>query len=388
MGRHRMTTFQTEAKRKIVFLTGTRADYGKLSLMIKTFDAREDYWVEVVATGMHLLSRYGFTVNEIHKAGIKNVFPIFNQDSSTSEKMDVVLANTLIQLSHYLNERRPDLLIVHGDRVEALAGALAGSLNGIRVAHFEGGEVSGTIDESMRHAISKMSHIHFVANQESQKRLLQLGETKESVFIVGSAEIDVMQSEHLPSIDAAKAYYDVDFDDYAILIYHPVTTELSKLEYKTNQLIAALQDSGDNFIVIRPNNDIGSAIIDARMLSFAKENPTRVRLFSSLQFEKYLTLLKHARYIIGNSSSGIRESQVFGVPCINVGSRQNNRCHSAGIFNVVEDHSAVLKSINALPKHVEVSTSFGHGNTMENVLNIFDGDAMWDIQLQKVFQDM
>jgi len=382
-----MTKSVTKKSRKIVFLSGTRADYGKLSLLIKTFDAMDNYWVEVVATGMHLLSRYGYTVNEIHKAGIRNVFPIFNQDSSTSEKMDVVLANTLIQLSHYLNERRPDLLVVHGDRVEALAGAIAGSLNGIRVAHFEGGEVSGTIDESIRHAISKMAHVHFVANHESEKRLLQMGETEESVFVVGSAEIDVMLSNTLPSIDDAKAYYDVVFSNYAILIYHPVTTELDELDEKTTQLLAALKETDDNFIIIRPNNDIGTTIVDSRIQEFALAHSDRVRLFRSIQFEKYLSLLKHARYIIGNSSSGIREAQVFGVPCINVGSRQNNRATAEGIFNVNEDKMDILSILSALPSRVEVSTAFGYGNTIENVKDIFDGKEMWNIPIQKVFRD-
>ena len=208
-------------RRQITFLTGTRADFGKLLPLIRKVVQTPSFDTEIVATGMHLLTSYGYTLDEIRRSGVERVFPIFNQDSSTSEKMDIVLANTIIQLSHYLNERRPDLFVIHGDRVETLAGAIAGALNNVLVAHVEGGEISGTVDEALRHAITKLCHVHFVANEDARRRMLQLGEIRESVFVIGSPEVDVMRSETLPDVMEAKAHYDIDFEGLRVLHLPP-----------------------------------------------------------------------------------------------------------------------------------------------------------------------
>jgi UDP-N-acetylglucosamine 2-epimerase (hydrolysing) len=372
-------------KRLITFLTGTRADFGKLRPLILETKSAPGISVEVVATGMHLLTSHGYTIHEIYKAGIQQVFPIFNQDSSTSEKMDVVLANTVIQLGHYLNERRPDLLIVHGDRVEALGGAIAGSLNNILVAHIEGGEKSGTIDDSMRHAITKMSHVHFVANNEAQRRVLQMGEDEKTIFAIGSPEVDVMLSDDLPTLAQAKKRYSIKFDDYAVFVYHPVTTENNLLGDKISNVIDAMVNTGHNFITILPNNDVGSGIINSKIQEFG--NLPRVKVFPSLRFEFYLSLLKHARYIAGNSSSGVREAPIYGVPCVNIGTRQSNRNNSKAIFNVDENKNRILDVIASLPHRVEKIATFGDGKTAKRFSEIIGSGDIWSIQTQKKFID-
>ena len=146
--------------------------------------------------------------------------------------MDITVANTIIPLSHYINERDPDLIVIHGDRVETLAGAIAGSLNNVAVAHVEGGEISGTIDESIRHAVSKMAHYHFVSNENSKKRLLQMGEEEDRIFVIGSPEVDIMEGGNLPTIEAALSRYSVPFNSYGLVIYHPVTTDVMNTEEK------------------------------------------------------------------------------------------------------------------------------------------------------------
>jgi UDP-N-acetylglucosamine 2-epimerase (hydrolysing) len=203
--------------KKLLYLTGTRADFGKLKPLIT--ESKKRYDVSIFATGMHMLDKYGMTCHEISKAGFE-YYPYINQDGNTP--MDMVLKNTIEGLSYYLKEHPTDLLIIHGDRVEALAGACVGALNNVLVAHIEGGEVSGTIDESIRHAVSKLSHIHFVANNEAKKRLEQMGET--NIFVIGSPDIDIMLGE-LPTLEEVKEKYDITFSEYAICIYHPVTTE-------------------------------------------------------------------------------------------------------------------------------------------------------------------
>jgi UDP-N-acetylglucosamine 2-epimerase (hydrolysing) len=369
----------------VAFLSGTRADFGKLKPLIRKIYDREDIYCEIIAAGMHMLRRYGTTINEIHKAGFDRVFPLFNQDSLTSSKMEVALANTIIQLSHYISERKPDLLVVHGDRVETLAGVITANLNNILVAHVEGGEVSGTADESMRHAISKLAHIHFVANQEAKTRLLQLGEYEDSIFVIGSPEVDIMTDGSLPSLEEAKKYYEISFDSYALFSYHPVTTELGDLERYSDAIFSAIKQSDHNFVIVEPNNDLGSDVI--RRFIERLSSLERVKVYSSIRFEYYLSLLKGARYIIGNSSSGVREAPVFGVPCINIGSRQNNRAKNEAIFNVNEDSDEILEVINSLPNRFSPVLTFGAGNAAENFLNTVRNDRFWEIDCQKSFID-
>ncbi|HSD13283.1 MAG TPA: UDP-N-acetylglucosamine 2-epimerase, partial [Flavobacterium sp.] len=178
--------------RKILFLTGTRADFGKIKSLIQILENHHDFEVFVFVTGMHLLKEYGYTLLEIERCGFSNVHTFENHTHETT--MDLTLAKTIEGLSSYVKTCEPDMIVIHGDRVEALAGAIVGSLNNILVSHIEGGEVSGTIDEFIRHSTSKMSHVHFVSNQQAKKRLIQMGELSESVFTIGSPDVDIMFS--------------------------------------------------------------------------------------------------------------------------------------------------------------------------------------------------
>jgi len=173
-------------------------------------------------------SLYGSTIDEIKKNGFDNIYPFINHDSI--DNMDRTLAKTIDGFSHFIAEIEPDLIVVHGDRVEAMAGAIVGSLNNIIVAHIEGGEVSGTIDELIRHAVSKMSHIHLVSNERAKTRLMQLGELSNSIFILGSPDLDLMNPEKLPNLTEVKRYYDIEFDDFSVAMFHPVTTEFKSVQ--------------------------------------------------------------------------------------------------------------------------------------------------------------
>jgi len=189
-------------KRNILFLTGTRADFGKLKSLMTKIQEDDEFELNIFVTGMHMLSKYGYTCIEVEKAGFRNLYKFINQNASDS--MDHILSKTISGLSDYVKETRPDLLIIHGDRVEALAGATVGALNNLLVGHIEGGEVSGTVDELIRHATSKLSHIHFVSNESAKKRLVQLGEKKETIHVIGSPDVDVMNSSSLPTIDEVR----------------------------------------------------------------------------------------------------------------------------------------------------------------------------------------
>lgn len=373
-------------RRKVLFLTGTRADFGKLKALILGVQNADDFESRVFATGLHMLERYGSTVHEIEKAGCRPIYPFINQDSTISSQMDLVLANTVIGLGHYVREFRPDLLIVHGDRVEALAGAIVGALNNILVGHVEGGEVSGTIDEVLRHAVTKLSHLHFVANDEARGRLIQMGEQADSICIIGSPDIDIMLSDTLPTLRQVQDKYSIPFTDYVILIYHPVTTALATLRAHTRAVLAGLRASGRNIVALYPNNDSGSEQILAELERLGRE--PHVRLLPSMRFEYFLSLLKHADAIVGNSSAGIREAPVYGVPTIDVGSRQTNRFHGPSIINVPDEAGAIARALASLVPRMSPSFHFGTGNSATLFLRALTGEALWQTAPQKQFCDL
>ena len=368
--------------KRIVFLTGTRADFGHMKGLIDKVEHSPDFECYVFATGMHLMKKYGFTFFEIVNLNYKNIYPCINQTDHTD--LDIILSNTILGFSNYENEENPDHIVVHGDRVEALAGALVGSFNNIRVAHISGGELTGTIDEFMRHAITKMSHIHFVANEEAKDRLTRMGESKNSIFVIGSPEIDIMLSKNLPSLREVQKYYNIPFNEYAIFCYHPVTTELSTLKQDIKEVVDALMASKRNYIVIYPNNDPGSNIILNELKRI--ETNSWVNIFPTMRFEYYLTLLKHCQFIIGNSSSGVREAGVYGVPTINIGTRQKNR--SKIVTSIEPKKETILHSIKEVAgQHHKPTFEFGKGGSCQKFYSILENKKTWNIPIQKQFVD-
>lgn len=372
--------------KKILFLTATRADFGKLKSLIKGIEEVAELEYAIFVTGMHTLSRYGYTVDEVVKAGFRNLHVFMNQ--ITGEPMDLILANTIGGLSRYVHEYQPDMIVVHGDRIEAMAGAIVGMLNNILVAHIEGGEISGTVDGLIRHSVSKMAHLHFVSNQEAAKRLQQLGEDPQTIFIIGSPDIDIMLSTELPSVDLVKKYYEIPFEHCGVVLFHPVTTELDDIYRQVTALVEALVESGRNYVVIYPNNDAGCSDIFT-VYKQLEDNP-RFRVFPSLRFEYFLSLLQHADFIIGNSSAGIREAPVFGVPCINVGTRQDQRFQHSSAINVPADKGKILQAIHSLQTvtHIEPCLHFGQGESYRLFTEILQSETVWKTNKQKPFKDI
>jgi len=372
--------------KKILFLTGTRADFGKIKSLISILDAHQEFEVYVFVTGMNLQKEYGYTLIEIERCNYSNVYTFENHTHETT--MDLTLAKTIQGLSEYCKEVDPDLIVIHGDRVETLAGAIVGSLNNILVSHIEGGELSGTVDELIRHSVSKLSHIHFVSNTDAAKRLLQMGEMKSSIYTIGSPDIDIMFSNHLPNLSEVKEYYQIPFDKYAIVMFHPVTTEVNEMqEYAANFLTALLNDN-HNYVVIYPNNDLGSQCIIENYKQLIQNS--RFRVFPSLRFEYFLTLLKSSQFIIGNSSAGIREAPYYGIPIINIGTRQQNRALHADIVNIGYDSKDIEKALKSIDRHhIQTSKSdFGQGNSAELFLQSLVSPEIWKVNHQKQFRDI
>lgn len=372
-------------KKKILFVTGTRADFGKLKSIIKLVKLNKKFNVFIAITGMHLLKEYGSTYTEVEKSFKKNIYKFKNQ--SIGNNLETILKNTIEKFSKLVKQVKPDLIVLHGDRVESLACALVGSLNHILTAHIEGGEVSGNIDDSIRHAVTKLCHVHFVGNKTAKLRVINMGEKRNNVFQIGSADIDVMLSKNLKPIKKVKKYYDISFEEYAILLWHPVTSEVKNLRRDTTKLIKFVNKSPENFIIINSNNDPGTQII---MDCYKKKlNKKKNKLFRSIRFEYFLTLLKNAKFILGNSSTGIYEAPIFGVPAINIGSRQFKRSNIKAIRNL-EIHEltnfAIHNFINTYKKTSK--RIYGNGKTAEKFIKIINKKSFWKISSQKYFSDI
>ena len=380
--------------KNILFLTGTRADFGKIKPLIQRIEISPLFEYAVFVTGMHTLSRYGYTVDEVYKSledhrlahGFRSVYTFMNQVHG--EPMERILANTITGLSRYAEEFNPDMIVVHGDRVEPLAGAIVGALRNVLVAHIEGGEISGTIDEVLRHAITKMSHVHFVANSEAANRLKQLGENPESIFVIGSPDIDLMLSPDLPSLKEVKNYYDIPFDEYGIVLFHPVTTDLEGTASAAKALVSALLSSQYPYVVIYPNNDEGCELIFSAYDRLI-DHP-RFVIFPSLRIEYFLTLLKNSLFIVGNSSAGIREAPVYGVYSVNIEERQKNRFNNKSLITVSGTEKAIRDAIDRVKELpvCEPSYHFGSGDSASRFMKVMENSKLWLIPKQKHFVDI
>lgn len=372
-------------KKRVLFLTGTRADFGKIKTLLKILKDDPRFEVMLFITGMHMLRKYGFTCEEVLRSGLYDEFYTF-VNQSPNDSMDVVAGKTISGFSDCVKNTEPDLVVVHGDRVEALAGAIVGSLNNILVGHIEGGEVSGTIDEVIRHSVTKLAHKHFVANEVARSRLLRLGEHPDSTHVIGSPDLDVMLSDALPPLRIVKEHYSIDFPEYGVVLFHPVTTEVDKLGEQVDSMCRALEDSGRQFVVIYPNNDLGTEIILKRYEVLSRNSS--FRLFPSMRFEYFLTLLRNASLIVGNSSAGVREAPAYGVPSLNIGSRQFRRAVSESIQECGFEANGITERIlthwnTRFPPRAE----FGDGNSSLRFKDILSDSSFWNCSRQKFLHE-
>lgn len=371
--------------KKIAFLTGTRADFGKIKSLLQILQNNNEFEPHIFVTGMHLLKQYGYTLIEIERSGFKNISTFENQTHETT--MDLTLAKTIEGFSSFVKKLKPDLIVIHGDRVEALAGAIVGSLNNILVAHIEGGELSGTIDELIRHSVSKLSHIHFVSNKEAKNRLLQMGEIGKAIYVIGSPDVDIMFSNNLPTLEIVKTYYEIPFQKYAVAMFHPVTTEADRMDEYANNFVNALVESEKQFVVIYPNNDLGSSKIIEKYQNL--NGNSNFRVLSSLRFEYFLTLLKNSDFVVGNSSAGIREAPYYGISTVNIGTRQENRTLHSHIINTSYKKNDILNALKLNNYSIETEAlAYGNGNSAQLFLNALSEKSFWAINHQKQFNDI
>lgn len=374
-------------RRKIWFITGTRADFGKMKSLIRETSSSPEFEVKIIATGMHMIDSFGRTITEIAKAFPEIPIESFRNDYS-GDHMDKALTSTIDSLSDLIEKEEPDMIVVHGDRLEALAGVITGVTKDVLVGHIEGGEVSGTIDESFRHAISKLAHKHLVSNETSRQRLMQMGESEESIHVIGSPDLDLMSDAKNLELSKILSHYEIPFEKYAVVIAHPVVTDVSETIWLSEFLENLVSAEDQNFIWIHPNNDPGSEFIRDSLSRLRRM--TNIRSFPSIRFEYFVKLLESSQYLIGNSSSGVREAPFHGLPSVNMGTRQHRRANSESILDLdVETSFDIGKDLiqSHSSKKFEQSREFGDGGAGERFKQTISNPAFWITKKQKYFID-
>ena len=324
--------------RKICVVTGTRAEYGLLRRLLLILKNDPQIELQLVVTGSHLSPSHGMTVNEIESDGFVPVAKL-SVDLSDDSKLATVkaMADVTSQIAETLSSLAPDVVVLLGDRYEILATAQAALILGIPVAHIHGGEItSGAFDDSIRHAITKMSSLHFVAAEDYARRVVQLGEQPSSVFNVGSLGVEnALASKPMNKSDLSKAL-NVELESPILLVtYHPTTRSTMSVTEEIDQVLSALENFSYCTIVFTGvNADPGNAEVSTRIAKFVQRDPKLRSLHASLGQNKYLSLLNLCDAVIGNSSSGIIEAPAFGKPTVNIGNRQDGRLRASSIIDV------------------------------------------------------
>ena len=385
--------------KKVAIVTATRAEFGLLMPVIRELRKFEskDFKAELIVTGTHLSNKYGMTVQEIEANGfrIDHRVPV-SVKSDTEQDISVNQAEVLIKLTDLFVKHVYNAVILLGDRYETLAAAIAAGNTRTPVMHLCGGDTTeGAIDEWIRHSITKISYLHFTTNEESRRRVIQLGEAPERVFNFGSTSIDNIL--HAADMTKAEALASVGLADcsYAVCTYHPVTMEEGGVEEQIASFLAAIKVFPDlQFIVTKSNADQGGGRINA-LLDEAEAGISNLHVFTSLGVRRYLSLMKYAEFVLGNSSSGIIETPAFHVPTVNIGDRQRGRLQSPGIINCAPDTQSIVMAVKtaisdehkAVCKTVE--SPYGDGHAGEQIAaKVYEAVVNGGIDLKKKFYDL
>ena len=385
--------------RRIAVITGTRAEYGLLYWIIKQIHEDPELELQLIVTGMHLSHEFGFTVKEIERNG----FPIAERvemllSSDTEEGITISMGVAMIGFAKAYTRLSPDVIVVLGDRFEIYAAVSATLPFRIPVAHLHGGEATeGQIDESIRHAITKMSHIHFAATKKYENRIIQMGELPEHVFCFGALGVDNVFKLSLLSREELARELELPMEEkYGVVTFHPVTLEKGTAQAHISELLEALKEFPDIFWVLTlPNADVGERVIVEKMEAFIKESTERGKIFSSLGQLRYLSLMSHAVAMVGNSSSGIVESPSFKLPVVNIGERQRGRLRSENILDVpVCTKNNIVQAINkALSADFtftikEMKSQYGEGCASEKIVDTLKDISLEEDLLKKKFYEL
>lgn len=382
--------------KNIAVVTATRAEYGILSPVIRELRRWEnnDLKVEMIVTGTHLSEKYGMTINEIRERIDHKISILVKSD--TELNISENQAEVLIKFTQLFMEEHYNAVVLLGDRYETLAIAIAAGNTRTPIFHICGGDTTeGALDEWIRHSITKISYLHFTTNEESRRRVIQLGEAPDRVFNFGSTSIDNILS--VADMGKEEALNSLGLSDlrYALCTYHPVTMESGNVEEQIYQFLEAIKAFPElEFIVTKSNADQGGARIND-ILDEEENIIKNLHVFTSLGVRRYLSLMKHAEFVLGNSSSGIIEAPAFHVATVNIGDRQKGRLQSESVINCKPDKNSIIKAIRvALSDEYRsickaVVSPYGEGHAAERIAEKVVATVMADkINLKKKFFDL
>ena len=382
--------------RRVCIVTGTRAEYGLLRWVMQGIRDTAGLELQIIATGMHLAPEFGLTYREIEKDGFaidRKVEMLLSSDTPLGVSKSMGLG--VIGIGEALQQLQPDLLLILGDRFEIFATAAAALIARIPVAHVHGGEATeGLIDEALRHSITKMSHLHFVAAEEYRRRVIQLGEQPERVFLVGGLGIDNIKRLQLLEREALERALDFKLGKRNLLItFHPVTLEHSTCGEQMEELLAALSSLSDTHLIFTmPNADTdGRELIN--LINRFVAGRANARAFTSLGQLRYLSCMKWADAVVGNSSSGLIEAPSLGVPTLNIGDRQRGRLRADSVVDCPPERTAIAAAIDRLltlearERARTVSNPYGDGGASERIVATLATTSLQDV-LKKRFYDL
>ena len=359
-------------KRSVIVTTGTRADYGILRPILDEIKNSKKLDLKLIVTGSHFLKEYGMTVNQIKKDGyqITAKIPIMPKTDSKFE-LTKILGECIVEFSKIFEKLKPDINIIFGDRDEMLASAIAAYHMNILNAHIHGGDKSGGLDEYTRHAITKLSNIHFAATKKSANRILRMGEKSQNIFHTGSPSIDELVSNKITKINELKKKYgDEIINNEILLVQHSVTTEIDDVENQINETLKAIIKLQKKTIIIGANIDSGNQIIHKKIKQIiGKYN--FIHFYPTLPRNDFLGLLQNCRVLVGNSSSGIIEASFFKKPVVNIGIRQNFREKGPNVIDVKQFTeksicNAIEKALKS--KKLKQSSIYGKGNAAKKII--------------------
>lgn len=377
-------------KRRICVITGTRADYGILNPIIRKIQENPSLELCIIVTCMHLMKEFGYTVKEIEKDG----FPIYEKvnisyKEDTGEAMAYSVGKAIIKFSKVFEKTRPDIVLLLGDRGEMLSAAIAANYLNIAVAHIHGGEVSGHVDGIFRHAITKLSHIHFPATSTSEKRILRLGEEPWRVFVVGAPSLDgIFAEDFISKRDLLNKYNLIDGEKLILVVQHPVSFQTDCAAKQMAETMKAVVKFRLQTIVIYPNADAGGRRMISVIRNYRKF--TFVKTYENIPHKDYIGLLRIASVLVGNSSSGIIEAPLFRLPVVNTGNRQEGRERSSNVIDVPHKanriEEAIRKALYNNKFHLllkRCKNCYGDGHAAERIGEVLSKIGLSNKLLQK-----
>lgn len=384
--------------RKICVITGTRAEYGLLSRLMRLIDESDKTKLQIIATNMHLSPKFGNTYQEIERDGFKidKKISILEEGKDTAKDTVLSMSKALAGFAVAYDELKPDLLVVLGDRYEILAAATAALIERIPIAHLYGGEITeGAYDDAIRHAITKMSQLHFTGTEQYRKRVIQLGEQPDRVFNVGSIGVENIKKLPLLNKEEIEDFLQFKIDSNTILVtYHPVTLGNHSAKQDITEFLAALDERKEiRVIFTMPNSDTGGQVIFEAIEAFVNRNIERSKAFKSLGVLRYLSTMKQCAAVVGNSSSGLAEVPSFGIPTLNIGDRQKGRIAADSVYNCGTDKDSVLAGLNKVlspefrKSAVNTINPYDKSGTAESIFSVISTYPLENLN-QKHFYDL